>query len=125
MKPIFIQICPNYGWTKMGIPLNHYVKTNPKKYSIIMAISNNKIIHYEIHDRNINSKIFIQFVRTLTKKFNNKYILLDNVSFHKCKQISDILIKNKNRLLFIPPYSPQFNPIEEVFFNNQIIYQKE
>lgn len=38
---------------------------------------------------------------------------MDNVSFHK-KTVN--IIKNSgNHILFIPPYSPEFNPIEEVF----------
>ena len=39
---------------------------------------------------------------------------MDNVSFHKSKSITNSLINN-NKILYIPPYSPQFNPIEEVF----------
>ena len=40
---------------------------------------------------------------------------MDNVTFHKSKGIRDIFIDSTNKLLFIPPYSPQYNPIELVF----------
>ena len=40
---------------------------------------------------------------------------MDNVSFHKSKRIKELVESTSNKLLFIPPYSPDFNPIEEVF----------
>ena len=49
------------------------------------------------------------------KKLKNKYFLMDNVSFHKSKIIKDLFKNSTNKLLFIPPYSPHFNPIEESF----------
>ena len=40
---------------------------------------------------------------------------MDNVSFHKSKRVAKIIEDSQNKILFIPPYSPDFNPIEEVF----------
>lgn len=40
---------------------------------------------------------------------------MDNVAFHKSKRILELVTKSRNTILFIPPYSPDFNPIEEVF----------
>jgi len=40
---------------------------------------------------------------------------MDNVSLHKSKLITNSLTNN-NKIIYIPPYSPQFNPIEEVFY---------
>ena len=45
----------------------------------------------------------------------NKSFLMDNVSFHKSKIIKNIANNSSNNLLFIPPYSPELNPIEEFF----------
>ena len=39
---------------------------------------------------------------------------MDNVRFHRNDIIKQIVKNNQSELLFIPPYSPQFNPIEEV-----------
>ena len=117
---IYTNYTKNYGWSKIGTNLQHYKKSNPIKYSILMAISNNKIIDYEIHKVNINKVIFNDFMDKLNKKFTNYYFFLflseieDNVSFHKSQQLNDH-ITNGNKLLFIPPYSPEFNPIEMVF----------
>ena len=40
---------------------------------------------------------------------------LDNVAFHKSYRIREVIENSGNHVLFIPPYSPDFNPIEEVF----------
>ncbi len=60
--------------------------------------------------------IFYNYLENeLLPKIRNKYILMDNVSFHRSKEIIEIIKKSGNEVLFIPPYSPQFNPIECVF----------
>lgn len=42
----------------------------------------------------------------------NQTIIMDNAAFHKNK-ITEELIKSANcNLLYLPPYSPDFNPIE-------------
>ena len=114
-----------YGWNKTGERLIHYKKSNPVKYSIIMAINNKKIISFKMYKTNINKYIFKQFMFNLNKIYTNNYFLMDNVSFHKSKIIIDIFINSTNKLLFIPPYSPQFNPIEEVFsqFKRNFLYK--
>jgi transposase len=45
----------------------------------------------------------------------NKTIIADNVSFHKSKEVITYLKNNKANMIFIPPYSPEYNPIEFVF----------
>jgi len=39
-------------------------------------------------------------------------IVMDNASFHRKAQLTCIAQKNNFRLIFLPPYSPGFNPIE-------------
>jgi transposase len=101
----------NYGWTKIGEPLIHQIKANPIKYSIIMAITNKKIIKTEIYNHNINTKTFLSFMIQLNNLFKDHYFLMDNVSFHKTKGIVELFSNSTNKLLYIPPYSPEFNPI--------------
>ena len=105
----------NSGWSKIGHRIMHHKKTNPIKYSGLMNITNKQIINYKIYSSNINTNIFYEYMVHLNNIFKNHYFLMDNVSFHKSKIIKTIFNNSTNLLLFIPPYSPQFNPIEEVF----------
>jgi isftu1 transposase len=44
-------------------------------------------------------------------------LVMDNAAFHK-SEYTKILIKNAGcQLLFLPPYSPDFNPIEKFWAN--------
>ena len=49
---------------------------------------------------------------------------MDNVSFHKSKRIKELIEGSNNKILFIPPYSPDFNPIEEVFSEMKAFIRK-
>lgn len=44
-------------------------------------------------------------------------IILDNASFHKSKASLEIVQKAGCEVLFLPPYSPDLNPIEKFWAN--------
>lgn len=45
-------------------------------------------------------------------------MVLDNVRYHHAKLLKPFLEKNKHRieLLFLPPYSPDLNPMERIWW---------
>ena len=88
----------------------------PSRHSMIMAITNKGVLKYELHkNKAINTDIFYSFLEGMLETMDGKYILMDNVAFHKSQRIQDLIANSGNTLLFIPPYSPDFNPIEESF----------
>ena len=44
-------------------------------------------------------------------------IIMDNATFHKSKQTQEMIEKAGCQLLFLPPYSPDLNPIETFWAN--------
>ena len=42
----------------------------------------------------------------------NSVIIMDNASFHKKASLEEIFRSEGHKLMFLPPYSPQLNPIE-------------
>lgn len=44
-------------------------------------------------------------------------VILDNASFHKSKKSVEIIQQAGCEVLFLPPYSPDLNPIEKVWAN--------
>lgn len=42
-------------------------------------------------------------------------VVLDNLPVHKAAGLAEVVEKRGARLLFLPPYSPDFNPIELAF----------
>ena len=45
----------------------------------------------------------------------NSVIIMDNASFHYSDEISAMSEKAGVKLIYLPPYSPDLNPIEEYF----------
>ena len=44
-------------------------------------------------------------------------VILDNATFHKSKKTKDLIESVGCKILFLPPYSPDLNPIE-IFWAN-------
>ena len=42
-------------------------------------------------------------------------VVMDNAAIHKSKETEQLIGKAGCELLFLPPYSPDFNPIEKTF----------
>lgn len=62
-----------------------------------------------------NSQQFIMFLRQLHQSNPDKkmMIILDNGPIHKSKKVQNFVQRNSwVELFFLPPYSPEYNPIE-------------
>ena len=68
-------------------------------------------------DGGINGALFLKWVKqelvpTLRK---GDIVVMDNLSSHKVAGVRDAIAVAGARVLFLPPYSPDLNPIETVF----------
>ena len=80
-----------------------------------MAIMQEGVIYHELHmNTAINTNIFEEFIQVICSLYTGKYILMDNVAFHKSKRIKEAIENSGNYVLFIPPYSPDFNPVSRL-----------
>jgi transposase/glycerol-3-phosphate cytidylyltransferase-like family protein len=105
------------GLSKKGKVINIAKTDDSKNISLLMAINNTNIIHYNVSEQKINGLIYIDFIKEIIDKLDNSgYIfLMDNVSFHHNKELIKIIKDSGNRIMYIPPYSPNHNPIENLF----------
>ncbi len=62
----------------------------------------------------INSETFIAFLQEMLKAYPKFVMILDNASCHKSKMVAEFVDSTDGaiRLAFLPPYTPQLNPIE-------------
>lgn len=69
-----------------------------------------------IHATQYDAEVFLGFLKQVLKKYPEQKILmvLDNAKIHHAKFIQPFLQEHKDtlELLFLPPYSPNLNPIE-------------
>lgn len=65
-----------------------------------------------------NAETFGDFLHHLLKHTRGKvYIIMDNATWHRSKDLKDLFWSKRHRLVrvFLPPYSPELNPIERVW----------
>jgi len=65
-----------------------------------------------------NQVHFITFLGQLKDKLSasqRNILVFDNVAFHKTKDVQDFLKANSLKAMFLPPWSPMLNPIENCF----------
>ena len=64
------------------------------------------------------------FSEMLSPLLNDTHVvIMDNASFHKGSQTAELIRDSGASLLFLPPYSPELNPIEKDFANIKRIRQ--
>ena len=106
-----------YGYSKKGcqIKKNFKHKRYKERYTLLSAIDKNGFINNKIINGSVNSDIYLNFFYDNIDKFKNKYILHDNARIHHTKKLKEYCYNNNIYLLYIPPYTPEFNPIELIF----------
>jgi transposase len=51
-------------------------------------------------------------------------VIVDNLGAHKGEKVRELIESRAARVIFLPPYSPDFNPIEEAFSKIKAILKK-
>ena len=107
-----------YGWAPRGrrlvakIPHGHW-----KTATFLAALRNDRIDAPCVFDGPINGERFLAYVEQFlvpTLK-RNDIVVLDNLGAHKGKAVRNAIKAAGARLLFLPKYSPDLNPIEQLF----------
>ena len=68
-----------------------------------------------IYDGTTDSVLFEYWFEHMFLKSIPKHsiAIMDNAAFHRKKKLRELAAKAECELLFLPPYSPDFNPIEK------------
>lgn len=117
-----------YGYALKGDPLILKVRgTSNKKtrrYSLLMGIGIDNAYHHMLTPDSVNSVLFSQFIRQLP--FPDRTILvMDNASIHHSHIVKESMLSKGYEALFVPPYSPELNPIELLFGITKHAYRKD
>ena len=115
-----------YGYSLRGKPLvSHRLLVRGQRISAIAFMSMNGMLDCKTVNHSVNGDLFYDFVQsTLLPHLmpfdgNNPHsvVILDNCSIHHVEGITEIIQEVHVGALvhFLPPYSPDYNPIEEAF----------
>ena len=117
-------IIRRYGYTLRGLtPVCHRLLVRGKRFNAIVAMSSNGIVASEIMAQTVNGDTFFDFIRgtllPMMRPFDgqssNSILIMDNCSIHHIVEVKQLLQQSGILVLFLPPYSPDLNPIEEAF----------
>jgi len=98
---------------------NEYHSQGCVKVLAIAGQNERNTSHYQ---RNMNQ--YESNTKLESKSVSNAYIVMDNVPFHHAELVSNLFASTSHQLVFLPPYSPFLNPIEN-FFNQLKHYVKK
>lgn len=113
------------GWIRKNT-----VKTLPtfsgwKRKHIIGAINLEDLNVITTDNAKVNGDSIIEFLNKLEEGNKDKekiYLICDNAGYHKSKKVKEHLKDRKIELVFLPPYSPNLNPIERLWkFMHKIV----
>ena len=84
------------------------------RVNAIGALIGKDLLTVCLFEGNINADVFYAWVTQdlLEQLPNNSIIVIDNATFHKRNDIIQAIQEKGHQVLFLPPYSPDLNPIE-------------
>ena len=109
---------PTHGWSRKGQPLlakapgGHWLTM-----TFIAALRHDGITAPCVFDGPINGERFLAWVeRFLAPTLKpGDIVIMDNLGSHKSAAVRQAIRRVGAKLFFLPPYSPDLNPIEQVF----------
>jgi transposase len=91
-----------------------------RNFSCCSAMSKDGMLHYRVETRPFNTGRMIAFLEELCQQLESIgkrecVFILDNVAFHRSSQVREFIEGAQHTIMFLPPYSPFLNPIENCF----------
>ena len=111
-----------YGYSKRGQPIIGKVYGRKIfRTNLVAGLANGKIVAPKLYRENTSHLLFENwFEKELLPQVKKKSIIvLDNATFHRKQVLRTLAKKRKCHILFLPPYSPDLNPIEKKWSNTK------
>ena len=104
-----------YAYSKRGEKvIGHICGRKYRRVGIVAAQMGKSILAPLLYDGTMDSCLFeawfeTRFMRELP---SDCVIVMDNAAFHRKERLASIAKDYGHTIIFLPPYSPEFNPIE-------------
>lgn len=106
------------GWAPVGQRLYGAAPFGKwRTQTFIAGLTSDELIAPWVIEGAMNQIAFEAYVETQLAPLLNPgtVVILDNLSTHKSPRAAEVLKDAKSWFLFLPPYSPDLNPIEQAF----------
>ena len=120
-------MAPLRGWGPRCERLRAFVPYGRwKTMTFLAALRHDRIEAPWVLDGPINGEAFTAYVETqLVKTLKpGDIVVIDNLGSHKSQTVRQLVRAAGAHLFFLPPYSPDLNPIEQVFAKTKHLMRK-
>lgn len=97
-----------------------------RNVSVIGAISLNGLLTHWSTLGSVDALSFDAFIsqKLVPKLWKDAVVIMDNCSIHKSDELEALITSAGARLLYLPPYSPEFSPIENCWSKIKTILRR-
>jgi hypothetical protein len=109
------------GWSPLGVaPLQVSQFRHDQRYQILPAYTQDGVLLSRVFCGATDAVIFEGFLAQLLQQCGGwsdpkSVLVMDNASFHHSERVSQMCEDAGVKLVYLPPYSPDLNPIKEFF----------
>ena len=91
--------------------------SKPKNTTILSSFQLNGTLHYTTFSGGTTVEKFKRYLETdlLPHLDGNSVLIMDNMKSHHAKAVKKLLDSSGIRYIYLPPYSPDLNPIEKLW----------
>jgi transposase len=101
-------------WAKRGTDVKIKKKDGYESFYVYSSVSPYSGKDFNLFLPEVNTAMMNIYLRELSKEYSDKEIMMimDQAGWHKSKELK---IPSNIKLLFLPPYSPELNPVEKLW----------
>lgn len=109
------------GWSPLGVkPVQVSKFHRDRRWQILPAYCQDGIVFSRVFQGSTDASVFEDFVGQLLQHCGKwpepkSVLVMDNASFHHSALVERMCSEAGVKLVYLPPYSPDLNPIEEFF----------
>jgi transposase len=123
-----INMSPAYGRSKRGhLAYDEKPTYSSDKVSTVAVLTEEGIKAHYSYSVSLTARVFICYLDTFVLPLLNdgQTLIMDNHPVHHAKIVQKYTKQNHINVLFLPPYSPELNPIEEAFSKIKTYIKKQ
>lgn len=120
-------MAPLRGWCPRGLRLrDHVPHGHGKTQTFLAALRHDRVTAPCLLDGPVNSQAFLVYVQQflLPTLKPGDIVVMDNLGSHKSEAVRNAIRAAGAHRVFLPAYSPDLNPIEQVFAKLKTLLRK-
>lgn len=97
-----------------------------KRTTLLSSVRLDGTLAYTFFQGALTGKIFLDYIQNILVPTLNKgdIVIMDNLSCHKVKGVAEAIESAGASVLYLPPYSPDLNPIEMMWSKIKSLLRK-